>query len=405
MRYIAHLLFYVSETPKTMDIKIHFANSSEVVGIALSADDTVASVWERVRLSGVSGCRDDVLIMYQGVVLDRLCSDPVHTLGISQGDVLSVVLPAPLLAPHRYNTEGITAVSCIAIAPCCSQLLIASHSPHGGQIHVFNTENGCLEAQLDAETGHITGMAFSSSTLYSAGASGNIKLWGRGSWTEGSSVEAHKGVVQGIAVSKTRGVLYSHGSSDRMIKMWDVGMVCVRCHDIGWSAKGLAESACGRRVFVSSFNSVHILDAETLVALGVLRGHSNIISSLIVPEQGTAVYSCATDDTVRVWDAETRICLKVFCGHSKQVNCLCLLPRRQLLLSGGEDNTVRVWCLVSRKEVGILSEFSAGVIGIEVAPSEDVVFVCQRQKGANPPVVASFPVSDIKFQKKKKDRL
>ncbi len=75
----------------------------------------------------------------------------------------------------------------------------------------------------------------------------------------------------------------------------------------------------------------------------VLRGHSDIVTSVFWSPDGTQLVSGARDNTAKIWTVANQQNTATYTGHSAPVRCVVWSPDAALLASGSEDQTVQVW--------------------------------------------------------------
>ena len=74
-----------------------------------------------------------------------------------------------------------------------------------------------------------------------------------------------------------------------------------------------------------------------------LEGHSNGVTSVCMPADGSLVVSGSEDSTVRVWDSTTGLMLMELKGHSGAVTSVCISPDGHHIVSGSMDHSVCMW--------------------------------------------------------------
>ena len=86
---------------------------------------------------------------------------------------------------------------------------------------------------------------------------------------------------------------------------------------------------------------VRIWNASTGSCVRILRGHTSMVRSLAVMQDGNRVISAGTDGTLRLWDIETGQNLAVVGGRLGHVLSLVALPDGRSVVSGDFDRVSR----------------------------------------------------------------
>ena len=138
---------------------------------------------------------------------------------------------------------------------------------------------------------------------------------------------AHVSSVKAVAASPTGGKWLATGSSDEIIKIWDLR----RRKEVG----GLIQhegmlSVCENPldlVYTSSLGSITYLDFPT---------RSYLVSA-------------SEDGTICLFRSRDWILLRALKGHKGRVNCVAVHPSGKLALSVGKDRYLRMWDLMRGK--------------------------------------------------------
>ena len=88
---------------------------------------------------------------------------------------------------------------------------------------------------------------------------------------------------------------------------------------------------------------------------GVLRGHTQAVTSVSYSPDLTRLATGSEDATVRLWAADTGREITALHGHEDQVWCVCFSPDGRRLASASFDRTVRVWDALAGIELAVLT--------------------------------------------------
>ncbi|KIK13405.1 hypothetical protein PISMIDRAFT_118949 [Pisolithus microcarpus 441] len=85
----------------------------------------------------------------------------------------------------------------------------------------------------------------------------------------------------------------------------------------------------------------------------VLKGHSDLVTSVAFSPDGDKIVSGSSDFTVRVWDAKSGVQIgSPLKGHTSKVISVAFSPDSNRIVSGSWDETVRVWDAKSGDQIG-----------------------------------------------------
>ena len=83
--------------------------------------------------------------------------------------------------------------------------------------------------------------------------------------------------------------------------------------------------------------------------VGILKGHSKTVESVVMSTDGRRAVSGSGDWTVRLWNLETGRLMRLFEGHSGLVYAVALAPDERRVASASEDRSVRIWNVEHRE--------------------------------------------------------
>ncbi|KAH7410673.1 vegetative incompatibility protein HET-E-1 [Cadophora sp. MPI-SDFR-AT-0126] len=106
------------------------------------------------------------------------------------------------------------------------------------------------------------------------------------------------------------------------------------------------------------------VQAHRSVALQVLEGHSDVVSSVAFSRDGQRVVSGSGDKTVRLWNTATSALQQTLEGHSARVSSVAFSRDGQRVVSGSWDKTARLWDAATGALQQTLEGHSGGVSSV-----------------------------------------
>lgn len=187
---------------------------------------------------------------------------------------------------------------------------------------------------------------------------------------------AHVSCIKAVAVSPSGGKWLATGSSDEIVKVWDLR----RKKEIG----GLMHHE-GK--LLSSFKYPRISFCLPCYSL-LLYTYLGSITHLSFPSRGHLL-SASEDGTLCLFRARDWAVLRSLKGHKGRVNCVAVHPSGKVALSVGQDRTLRMWDLMRGKgcastKLGKGSSFRKDVLYFQCS------FCFQRAKLSDGPYQAHF---------------
>jgi WD40 repeat protein/serine/threonine protein kinase len=284
---------------------------------------------------------------------------PIMTLAFSpDGDLLAIGTRKDLLiwdlVGDRLRLRLPGAVEAVVFFPDGDRVATSSRS--GVWIHDLDSGDSVRELR-----GQGAALAVSPNGDLLATSDGRkVTLWDTLTWQRWRSLPGASGPLS----FSPEGDLLAAGSSDGIVLWWLVDQgKSVTLEDSAVPLRGLFPG--GKRIMFSRDGNVVIAphveksargvfylgawDSETGKELGVLpesptdEGHSGVITSLSLDNEGTLLASSSWDHSVRLWDFESRRLLRTLHGHRGEVWCTALSPQGELLASGSKDGGVMIW--------------------------------------------------------------
>ncbi|KAG8888643.1 hypothetical protein FRB98_007204 [Tulasnella sp. 332] len=246
--------------------------------------------------------------------------------------------------------------------------------------------------------------SLSSSSIYTAGADGNLCISDLTTGTRIRRIKAHQGVVNSLDRIATGGTeLLVTGGDDGAVRVWDVGAngqgedarEPVKEFEIGCPVTAVCWSSDAAQIYVAALdNCIHTYDLRTEERLHTLKGHTDTPASLVIsPGLGNYILSPSfssqtlihdirpfsphphriyrqlqgapagfentlargawskydggrrvavggADRSVTVWDVESGRILYKLPGHKGTVTCVEFHPKEPIVLTGSKDGTM-----------------------------------------------------------------
>ncbi|XP_064201609.1 telomerase protein component 1 [Anguilla rostrata] len=279
------------------------------------------------RRSGAGGVRlmrwlnkPEQLCVADSELLSSYLSKPT-CVALSPGHTLAAVGTenGSLHLIHRETGQEVRSLvsSCDGISGCCflEEGLLASTS-FDGRLEVWDVENGCRTAHVDAHTNRITGCDVSGDRkrLATVSLDFNLKVWS----PNGTLVTTLLNPCPLNCVTfDPEGQVLAVGGWDGGVRLWN------------W------------------------LRGE---ALGTLSGHQQSVRSLSFSPSTSLLSSGSLSGEVRLWAVPALSCVGCYRAHQGSTEVLNFVERGELLLSAGEDGVVQVWSGGLGEEMAVLKE-------------------------------------------------
>ena len=305
---------------------------------------------------------------------------PTEVDDIKQAKIISISLNHPLESiigewQCSHTLVGhIKGINCIALNPqnkYSSQSLIASGSR--GEIKLWDFNNGDLIATLSEYpwlrtviVDEVNYLAFSpdGQTLASGGADSTIKMWHLGAKDLIDIMHKHNGMVRCVAFTPD-GRMLATGGDDRKIQFWDMTerQVIMTLSLEDTAAHSLIFSKDAKTLVTGSYRKIKVWNISTNQEISCLNvelqhsliGHSHIVSSLALSEDGKILVSASKDKTIKIWHLKTGELISTLKGHIDGVCAVALSKDEQIVASGSADKTIKLWHL---KTGELLSTFT-----------------------------------------------
>ncbi|MCB0497720.1 MAG: caspase family protein [Cyclobacteriaceae bacterium] len=177
--------------------------------------------------------------------------------------------------------------------------------------------------------------------------------------------QSHNGLVNGMVFTSNGSQLISV-SDDKTIRIWDVKEGALDRTIRTFSGQGpegaiyaVALSPDDRFLAIGGYfkeNEVRLIDLQRDAPVVVLKGHTNVITSLNFTSDGLHLASADVTGSINIWDigfannAITGTLSRKLTGHKAQVYDISFSPNGEQLVSASYDGSLRLWDLSGSKE-------------------------------------------------------
>lgn len=194
----------------------------------------------------------------------------------------------------------------VKFSPCGEKIAAASadHSVSLWETYRGNRNLGLLTSHSRAVTCVAWAPTAEGEVVVSGSADNTVIAWNAKTGQKLRRFRGHKGIVNGVACTRTGRPLIASASDDGRVLVWDLDeRHFVDALDFGYPVTAVAFSEDATQLFVGGVdNAIHAMDLTTKQRQYSLRGHLDSIASLALSRSGTHLLSSALDDAVRIWD-------------------------------------------------------------------------------------------------------
>ena len=115
-------------------------------------------------------------------------------------------------------------------------------------------------------------------------------------------------------------------------------------------------------------NTVIIWDIKTGNSIKTLQGHTDTVKSVVFSPDSKYIASGSLDKTIKIWDVETGSILHTLKGHKNFVLSVAFSHDGKYIASGSNDNTIRIWDVNTGNQINILKGHKSSVCSVTFSP-------------------------------------
>lgn len=184
-------------------------------------------------------------------------------------------------------------------------------------------------------------------------------------------ISGHQGWVRCVAVEPGN-EWFVTGSSDRIIKIWDLSTGTLRLSLTGHvsAVRGVAVSHNQPYLFsCGEDKQVKCWDLEYNKVIRHYHGHLSACYSLALHPTLDVLVTCGRDATARVWDMRTKAQIHCLSGHTNTVAQVLCQGFKPEVITASHDNTIRFWDLAEGRSYVTLTNHKKSVRAIAIHPA------------------------------------
>ena len=222
-----------------------------------------------------------------------------------------------------------------------------------GQIYVWNLFSKNIDYSINAHKSSIWSMIKLSNDYIVSGSSDKmIKIWDIiNKKTEPNiKLKGHKGTIFCLGEIEKDKII--SGSEDRTIRLWDlVKKECIKILEDPNGSKINCSYILSDPGFIITGGDDNLLKIWNIYSdyiPNTLVGHECTIWCITsVSDDDTIIASGSSDNAIKIWDLTSLKCLFTLEGHENTISSLKLL-KNDLLVSASWDKTVKIWNLKTK---------------------------------------------------------
>ncbi|KAF8557889.1 WD40 repeat-like protein [Imleria badia] len=273
--------------------------------------------------------------------------------------------------PHLVISGHDDGIPALAYLPDGRRVVAGSHDR---TVKVWNVGNGGQEGTSMEHEDEVESLVVTrdGTKIINGDTGGRIKVW---------DVESHELVREWTREGRCSTIAVS--PDDRLIAVggWnDVGIYTMEgrlVNDIKVDriARSVSFSPDGKKLACGTWNDIYVYDVDTgALVLGPLKGHKDLVDSVLWSRDGSRLFSGSGDNTIHCWNSDSGEQIgQPWTGHTHWIGSLSLSPDGSILASASDDETIRFWDATSGQPVGQPLQHDKRVTTVCFSPSGESV--------------------------------
>eukprot|EP01029_Cantina_marsupialis_P018308 TRINITY_DN41_c0_g3_i1.p1 TRINITY_DN41_c0_g3~~TRINITY_DN41_c0_g3_i1.p1 ORF type:complete len:1230 (-),score=445.76 TRINITY_DN41_c0_g3_i1:220-3909(-) len=139
----------------------------------------------------------------------------------------------------------------------------------------------------------------------------------------------------------------------------------------------------GHEIITSSENLlIRQWDVESGNCIKFWKGHEGVVLAMAYDPSGTHIATGSIDRSIKVWEVKGGFCTHNFTGHSQIITSL-KFHQNLVLFSMSQDCQIGVWSLYQRKAIGMITDHTSIVTGVDFDETGGVMVSVARDQICN----------------------
>jgi WD40 repeat protein len=197
----------------------------------------------------------------------------------------------------------------------------------------------------------------------------------------------HMGLIKSLAFTSDGRYLVLAGE-DKVIRVWDWQAGTIVRSIRGQAGAGdegkvyaMALSPDGRWLAAGGYfgtgtphqDSIRLYEFATGRLVGLLKGHTNVVTGLVFSSDSKWLISGSADRTAIIWDLERGALAHHLKGHTDAVYAVAFSPEGAQAITGSDDKTLRLWSVADGTQIATLSGGNGKVRSVAVSTSNGTI--------------------------------